>query len=226
MRARIGVIYGSIVGALAIHAAFMACGSMQSMQGGDSGMSHFLEAVKDAAADVVGLETRDAHADDAATGPACSCLVPPAPAEATFSLRIDLGNGPVEPMTDYSQVTITGSARPYRDRSNVVMSQIKATAIFTPAGRNVDYTLDCSFRIAPDRSILPTDVDCKCEGIGLNNSLELSGVTVPVLTETTAEIRIASAAGRFGATISQIAFRVNDPAAHFLTPPHQYRSSL
>lgn len=67
MSTRRGIIGGSLLGAVAIHLTMVACGSGASVAN-DGGV---LDAIVDAARDVVGIETPDARAQDASGGCAC-----------------------------------------------------------------------------------------------------------------------------------------------------------
>jgi hypothetical protein len=88
------VIAGSLLGAIAVH---IACGQMPPGTGGPIGS--IMSVLSDGGV---------AHAAEDG-GVACSCPVPPAPPvppETTFSLRIDRGNGPEEPMADWSRAEV------------------------------------------------------------------------------------------------------------------------
>jgi hypothetical protein len=227
------VIVGSLLGAVAIHGAFIACG-MPSSQSGDGGpVGYLLEAMRDAA----GLEVSDASAQD--SGPACSCPVPPAPAESSFSLRVDKGMGPEEPLQDWSAAVV--AARPDLQDDGTVRVDITSSAAF----RMRDATrvnVSCRVYARPDRSLIQQDGPqqgqknigfCTIQYPGSNreSQLYLSQAEVITLTDHQVELRVPDQtaplfSGNIPAgsvRITGIVFRSTNPSTHFLTPPQAYR---
>ena len=220
------------MGAVSIHAAFVAC----SMSGG---MSNALTSLGDAAADVLNLETSDAHADDGAA-PACSCPVSPAPAETTFSLRVDRGSGPEEMMADWSSATVRIGTSPADDWT--IRVGIQATL----GGFLRDHTsvsLICSFSALANGSLMAqpgpeqgqTNVGGCVVGSALANPttyLHKQNVQIARLDGTGTEVRVPSLTvmARVLSTtqtfrFTNIVIRHTDPSAHYLTPSRAYRSS-
>lgn len=229
MRTRI--VVGSLVGAVAVHAALLACGS-SSMSTSDGGpMNRFIEAMKDAA----GLEVNDAHADDGAV-PTCSCPVLPAPAEATFSLRFDRGRGLEDPRQDYSSVT-SWSVTPALSIGKPTVS-VGGKIAFVSIQGDI-FLLNCSGSIDPSKqgfqdsrfgcqlSYVPIDQNASPRGLANGNA----SFSVTRLTDHELEISIPSMSVSFNNgidnpptfTFSDIVFRASDPSAHFISPPHAYR---
>lgn len=86
---------GSVVGAVALHVAMVAmvaCGG-GAQPTGDGGV---LDALADAARDVLDAETRDAHAGGDGGVPACNCVEPPSFSFSGGALTRD-GQPPQEP---------------------------------------------------------------------------------------------------------------------------------
>lgn len=201
---RTKVVAGSLVGALSIHAALVAC----SMSGG---MSNALQTMSDAAADVLNLETRDAHADDGAT-PACSCPVLPAPADVSFSLRIDLGAGAQEPMADYSSAAVSGSPAVFPD--GTTGSQILGAADFYTQD-NKRHSIACYASVRSDKTIVSGSAKCGSE-------VQVQNMQITTLADDALEFRVPRFS--YGSiTYTDMVFRAHVPSAHFLTPPRAYR---
>lgn len=70
MSSKSKIIGGSLLGAIAIHISMVACFGGGSTNTNDGGV---LDAMVDAARDVVGMETPDALAQDATSGGMCNC---------------------------------------------------------------------------------------------------------------------------------------------------------
>lgn len=209
------VIAGSIIGAVSVHAALVAC----SMGGS---MSSMLRTLGDGAADALSLESSDAHADDGSAS-MCSCPVPPAPPDASFTLRVDRGSGVEEPLGDYSAVTVTAGAIRGRDGSKVIRLDGRAT-FFMPDGRGL--MVSCYLQAKPDRTIVADTATCSS---GLLSSVAVTGASVTALSDTAAEFTIPSFSAQDGQSttrFSNITFRIVDPSAHFLATPRAYRTSF
>lgn len=255
MRARL--VLGSIAGAMAIHVAFVACGTMMSpgndAGGSDSGtMDAMIDATVDVINDVIGLEVRDAQAQDAGDGAtgACTCSSPPVP-DYSFALAIDRGMGPETPSADYSTAgviwrasmndglpgyDVTGDATFYLpDGSTVSLS----CEVKLDSSRNVVQTAQgpsalCNVVMSP-LSICASGQDAGAlpcwRTIDPAVARNIPGATVPTFTDNQVEMRIpsfsvpaaSSSTGRTMITISNVIFRGTDPTGTHATPSRAFR---
>jgi len=119
MTNRTRLVLGSLVGALAIHVALVACTGSNIVGGSDAGgdaggVDAFVDALAagdlgqaldvatdaavDALADVGSAEVRDAHAGDN-----CQCILP---RETTFSFTVNRGRGEETPVARFSTASL------------------------------------------------------------------------------------------------------------------------
>lgn len=139
MGQRSRVVVGSIVGAVAVHLAMLACSGdggsppgqldasavdgghqaradagdiLDAITAGDLGgaLDAVADVVRDAVGKAVDAETRDAHAGgDGGAGGECACI---RRAESTFSFSVDRGRGAEIPVARFSTAALGVTARP------------------------------------------------------------------------------------------------------------------
>jgi len=210
----------SLLGAVSIHCVFLACGvpSMQSVEAGaDAGpMSYMLEAMRDAAADVLGMETRDAHADDGGALPTCSCPVPAPPPrpDYSFSFNISVGGSAAQaPREDYSDMSVSGG---------VIWANGKLQTSITFQAKSISRINDNLQTLACTLFKDLNGIDSRLSCVGQDGRLD--NYTITTLTDTQVEIRAPSISTYSGAFVyTNVVMRSSDPTAHYLTAPHAYR---
>lgn len=207
------IVLGSVLGAVAIHVAFLACGRMEAMT--DSG-------VLDGLVDAMQGTVSDAHASDDGGSGTCACPASK-PAEWTFALRIDRGAGPEEPMVDYSRAFVTGL--PALQNGSPVIG-LNASVNFYLRDQT-PVTLNCTLNVRPDRT--PVSGYCTVSGypgapIG-QIPFQAALASVAVLTDSQAEFSLPDlsfSAGAQNVRITGIVFRANNSVG-LVTPQRDYR---
>lgn len=181
MGQRSRVVVGSIVGAVAVHLAMLACSGDAGVAPSDGGQARAdagavdagdildavasgdlggaLDAVADVVRDAMGkaadAETRDAHAGGdggvAADAGAPPCACEPRTPAFTFAATVDRGRGPEQPRAEYS--TLTATANPaFTPPGGMRAAVINGVAWFyLPDGSR--FTLACNGTVRADRSI-------------------------------------------------------------------------
>lgn len=155
MHTRYRLAIGSLLGAFIIHIAMLACSSGGSpVEGRDASV---LSDVRDAIANLLDAETRDAHAGGDGGTPTCNC---PEPARAEFSFSGGAvsreGATTQEPATDFSTVTV--GANPYRVEADGTLG-IQATLFANYYLRdNANVTVTCTVLARADRTVIQQSV--------------------------------------------------------------------
>lgn len=217
------IVLGSLVGALAIQGAMIACGS-RPMMVTDSGTpptdGGFVDVIRDVVSDILDANTNDAIAQDSG---ACQCELPRA--NITFTATVDRGSGPEAPQADYSTATGSGGARMLPNGQPGF--QLNGTANF----RLTDGTsVQLACTVFADASRAPVAAESSCRAsvaaFGSAASNPVTGVSIAMLEATRFEFRIDSTTimvSSSNVTFSGIVFRVSLPGEDFLTPPRAYQ---
>jgi hypothetical protein len=209
MGSRAKVILGSALGAVAIHTAFVACGTVVTTDAGHDG--GFADVVRDAFEDVLEIvtdaEVREANAQDSGemdaqagdTGVVRVCDCPPAPTlTKSFAIRVDQGRGIESPIGEFSQTFATIGPRipntppltgPYGFAGSA------SAYFFTADGAR--FSVSCSFQLNVDGSIDQSVGPSECEltrnpagfTSGQSKRTPLPSVEVIRHTETQLEVR-------------------------------------
>lgn len=236
MKTRTRLVLGSLLGAVAIHGAFMACSTLPNSHdaGGDITM---LDAIGDAAQILLDAESTDAHAQD--SGGACTCT--PAVYDASFALTIDRGRGVETPNGAYSTAATSATAFPLG--SGTAYSLWGYSNFFLADGSQA--IVQCRVNTRVDRTVVTSDAPgfqpiCYVSisepnpdaGTPVTRSAQAAipaGATVTVFDDTHIEFHVPSftatqaSAPAWHATIAGAVFRVTAPAATFLAIPNAYR---
>jgi hypothetical protein len=227
------IVLGSLLGAAAIHTAFVACGQMSAEAGGPIGA--IMAAMSDGGV---------AHAAQDGGAPTCSCPVPPASPETTFALRVDRGAGAQELVEEWSNATVgiglTG--KPGKPARVVIQSGVGG---YLEDGNSV--TLKCNVYVTTGGIPSPQDGPEKGQTnignctTGTASTSEITylherDVQIIKLTDTEMELRIpvvsVATKGVENASppiapqvfrFTDVVIRHTDPSAHYLTPPRAYR---
>lgn len=242
---------GSVVGAVALHVAMVACGG-GAQPTGDGGV---FDALADAARDVLDAETRDAHAGGDGGVPACNCVEPPSFTFSGGALARD-GQPPQEPAADFS--TVVASASLVRSADGTPVVNLNATVIYHLAdGGRV--TLSCTVIARPDGSVVMRPpartggaaFDTECTAVGYQGApgsdvrgsaadgapqVTATGARLASLTGDAFALQLPALPMRFqrpgeggsqvvvgAGSVAPITVRARVPGAAWLTPPRAYR---
>lgn len=227
---RLGIIGGSLIGAVAIHAMLVACGTLPTGDAGhdagvdvaahDDALDAIMDTARDVANDVLDAETPDAMAQDG--GATCGC--PEAPS-TTFRGTATIGGAPAAILADYSTATLTGTptfdgtARAIRWDTNVEFR----------AGVSNDRLFgSCQFFGAQTGMPMATN-DAACtfnhvRGTQIDRHMIVaSDITITAVSDTGADVRIAFTEGT-GANAFSVDLTIHHtrPAGGLTTPPRAY----
>lgn len=213
---RLRIALGSLLGAAAIHLAFLAC-SGPRMEPSDGGL---IDAAMDAMGMVGDAETRDAVAQEA--GGSCSC---PGPSTTTFSGGIDLGSGAVTPRTQGSRASVY--SEPYIFASGDVGRRITTHASLWLPSSPFRYQVSCvlyataagqPFR-APSSCSVTEERDGALTWSGTTTafSATLNSVSDTALELTVSEAAVSAMARTI--TVRDLRWRLSQPAGGINPPP-------
>lgn len=230
---RLGFIVGSLVGAVAIHAVFVACSSITPGidGGGDAGLdvSHrhdgnVLDAILDTAHDVAVMvrdaEIRDAHADGGMT---CNC---PAPARPTRTFSGSFGVGAANMVrARMSQVTVAPN---FVLRGGTELAQWNVSiSFYLTAGELVGISCSLLTNLSGQPVAGTAEERCSVNVIATNGtnvgnqSIPNATATAAALTNTGGTITLPNfSAGTYRS--NGITVLLSEPEGGLLTPPSAY----
>jgi hypothetical protein len=247
MGQRSRVVVGSIVGAVAVHLAMLACSGSGGIIGGarhdagdvlDAVVAGDLGVAFDAAGDVLRdamIQARDGEVRDANAGPNdCQCI---RPRETSISFTVNRGRGPETPIARWSTAQLFLTAVPG-------LAGVQGEAAFQVSGYGTAYLSDgtqvsvsCLVFASRAGQYLPdfgrppyTRSTC---GIALTPSgmtglapstTSFNPPTFSVFANDSAEMRISSIAGALSGdagtlAVNNLVIRVNAPGARLLDEP-------
>lgn len=241
MSQRSRILVGSFVGAVAIHAAMVACSSSRTSTltpdatAPRDAVATLLDVARDVVGTVLDAELRDARADDAG----CGCT--PQASESSFSLdsvRIDAAT--LRPLADYSTSSGFAQGAPTTGGGQAVRFTNNVTFI---ADDGSFYVLSCSVYVRPDGTpvdrldVVPPTARPTCnlntERAGGGSEFRTGApesITTLRLTNTEIEVRIGRVEMRPtlgptlpAAVLTNLTFRLSNPSGRFLAIPRALR---
>lgn len=224
---RLRFIAGSLVGAVLIHVAFIACSTVVTDRDSgrdaavaDAGVDALMDAAEDALADIIEAEQpRDARADDAGT---CTCP-PPARESYTFSGTITRNGVAQQILRNYSTLTVDEQHQLNGTQEQVRWS-LDAKWQF---GSGVAGEATCAFLADRTTGLLIGTNRCSLQFSSSPGGPGIASVTVPMttsfsqLTDTSATLNLPSmTAGEFVAP--DFVFHLSQPQGGLVEPPKAY----